>query len=811
MGIRVNCSKRNLSVIPNMNDSITWIDLSKNKIETIQSKSIKLPEKVIYLDLSENNLTTVKGNPFKRLTKLRFLNLEGNQLENLIYEKLFQSLSPLEVHNIKRNSDKKNTIVFPGDAFANLSSISTIKMNGIPNTRFGKSFLRLRNLKVLDMSGIAGNCIVEYIDSKMFSNLRFLGVLDLSYCNVNDIDKGSFSNMPKLKHLNISYNRQLGFASMPNVTYHLNKTKIKSLNINGVNCIAGVGTEIKCHHLLSLKYTNLTELYVASNRLEILEPGVARNLPKTLEILWFAENKLTTALYVLEFSTLENLRVFNMSVQKHPPKFPYSIIDKCKVKKESYNDDFHCHEVANSHTSKIIGSDQIVTWDFPPNLEEIYAYSSQIHLKVPNFSVSAPSLRIVNIHNNFLYSFEGPVYIKSSNNLITLDISNNFCSHLSPLLFKDGGQIKKINISHNDIGLDLEKDVMGKTFEPLLSLENFDISFCRISKLSNLVLTNSSKLKYLNVSNNQISRWNVKIDHMTNLSLIDISQNRIRSIDEKYLVHLENAFQKSKLMVDLSGNLLGCSCDNQIFLKWLVINKAYFLDIQQYQCSFDKISFSFQDLDSSFLLLENSCRSFLTWYLTGSVSLAVCISFLTGIFLVRNRWKIRYIVYKTKLKFRARDRLNVHNSTNLNYEYDVFLSYTGMERTFVVKEAIPRLEINAGLRLLVRDRDYLPGLSKVNCTMTGIHESRKVLCVVSKRFSKSKWRDFELNMAKVEEIKDRESTDFVLLILLPEVYNNGYPSKVMDLVKRDSFIEYPEESCAHGDFWEKLIKMLMND
>ncbi|XP_062591485.1 toll-like receptor 4 [Saccostrea cucullata] len=811
-GIRVNCSRRNLSVIPVINDSITWLDLSNNRIRTIDSNSTKLPENLIYLDISENNLTTLKGNPFKHLTKLQVLNLQGNQFDYSAHEKLYETLSALKVLNIKGNKvDLKNKIIFPGDAFANLSSISTVKMNGRANTKFGKSFLNLRNLKFLDMSGFESNCFLEHIDSKMFSNFQFLEVLDVSYCNVKDVDKGSFSNMTKLQYLNISYNRELGFASMPNVTYNLNKTNIKSLSINGVNCVAGVGKELKCHHLLSLKETNLTELYAASNRLEILEPGVLTNLPKTLEIFSLAENKLTSGLYILYFDLLGNLRVYNSSFQKHPPKFPYSIVDNCKEKRESFDVVSHCQEVANEQSLKLNGRWKNFTVHFPRNLEEIHAYSSRLYFKIPAFNISAPSLRIVNLQDNILYSLEGPVHIIPSNNQITLDISNNFCSHISPSAFKNGAQLQTLNISHNDIGQDLEKDEMGKTFETFVSIENLDMSFCRIYKLSNLVLKNSSKLTYLNVSNNQISRWNVKIDHMTKISLIDLSQNRIRSFDEKNRVHLEKAFRRSNLLVDLSGNLLGCSCDNQHFLKWLGINKANFLGIPHYQCSSNQLPFSFKYLDSSITSLEKNCRSFLTWYITGSVSLAVCISLLTGILLVKNRWKIRYIVYKTKLKFRSRDKLNVENSTSLNYEYDVFLSYAGMERTFVLKEVIPRLETNAGLRLLVRDRDYLPGFSKVDCIMTGIHESKKVLCVVSKRYLKSKWRDYELNMAKVEEIKDRESTDFVILILLPEVYNSGYPSKVMDLVKKDCFVEYPEEPCAFDDFWEKLIKMLRND
>ncbi|XP_061184374.1 toll-like receptor 4 [Saccostrea echinata] len=309
-GIRVNCSQRNLTVIPYMNDSITL--LRDNKIRSIESKSTKLPKRVISLDLSDNNLTTVDENAFEHLTKLRFLNLEGNQLKYSNFEKLFKSLSSLEVLNLKGNSGRQYNIAFPGGAFANLYFLSIVKMNGIASTKFGKSFLRLKNLKVLDMSGNVGNCNLDYIDSQMFETFPFLEVLDISYCNVKDTDKGSFSNMPKLQYLNISYNRKLGFASLPNVTNNLNKTRLKSLNINGINCVAGVGTQIKCHHLFSLKYTNLKELYVVSNRLEYFAPGVLRNLPKTLEKLSVAENKLTTGKYYFEFSSLENLRVYNL-------------------------------------------------------------------------------------------------------------------------------------------------------------------------------------------------------------------------------------------------------------------------------------------------------------------------------------------------------------------------------------------------------------------------------------------------------------------------------------------------------------------
>jgi hypothetical protein len=40
------------------------------------------------------------------------------------------------------------------------------------------------------------------------------------------------------------------------------------------------------------------------------------------------------------------------------------------------------------------------------------------------------------------------------------------------------------------------------------------------------------------------------------------------------------------------------------------------------------------------------------------------------------------------------------------------------------------------------------------------------------------------------------------------VYNSSYPSKIIDLVKKNCYIEYPEEECAYDDFWEKLVNMI---
>lgn len=76
-------------------------------------------------------------------------------------------------------------------------------------------------LNYLDMSW---NSIKQIKDGsfELLSNLSFL---DLSFCNIRDVDQGIFGKLINLRYLNISYNRELGFASLPNITSDLNKTK----------------------------------------------------------------------------------------------------------------------------------------------------------------------------------------------------------------------------------------------------------------------------------------------------------------------------------------------------------------------------------------------------------------------------------------------------------------------------------------------------------------------------------------------------------------------------------------------------------
>ena len=93
-----------------------------------------------------------------------------------------------------------------------------------------------------------------------------------------------------------------------------------------------------------------------------------------------------------------------------------------------------------------------------------------------------------------------------------------------------------------------------KSFKHLL-LEVLDISFNKISSLHRLLLKNSSNLMYINASNNRMSTWIVDINHMYNLTFLDLSENKFASLGINARFPIEKAFQNSiNMTVDLSGN-----------------------------------------------------------------------------------------------------------------------------------------------------------------------------------------------------------------------------------------------------------------
>ncbi len=76
------------------------------------------------------------------------------------------------------------------------------------------------------------------------------------------------------------------------------------------------------------------------------------------------------------------------------------------------------------------------------------------------------------------------------------------------------------------------------------------------------------------------------------------------------------------------------------------------------------------------------------------------------------------------------------------YLYDVFISYSHADRTWVWKRLLPRLE-KAGVKVCIDDRDFEYGVPSLINMERAVENSRRTLIVLTPDWVTSAWTEFE--------------------------------------------------------------------
>ncbi|XP_061169404.1 toll-like receptor 4 [Saccostrea echinata] len=226
----------------------------------------------------------------------------------------------------------------------------------------------------------------------------------------------------------------------------------------------------------------------------------------------------------------------------------------------------------------------------------------------------------------------------------------------------------------------------------------------------------------------------------------------------------------------------------------------HFLGFQKYTCSDRTNHFDFKYMEQSLQKLKLDCMNFNIWIVTTTVVITLVVSVILVIIIRKNIWHINF------------EEISHYGmkQDKLQYPYHAFISYVGENRGFVFQKMKPKLEAK-GLRLLIRDIHFEIGNSKIDNIMKAIGRSKRTICVVSKAYLKSKWRTYELNMAKMEGLKERGSLGYVHLILMPDLFEGGCDTAIKDLIDKKYFLDYiPEDSSLQKEFWKNLNRIIKN-
>lgn len=101
--------------------------------------------------------------------------------------------------------------------------------------------------------------------------------------------------------------------------------------------------------------------------------------------------------------------------------------------------------------------------------------------------------------------------------------------------------------------------------------------------------------------------------------------------------------------------------------------------------------------------------------------------------------------------------------SNFHFLYDVFLSYCPADNVWTETKLVPRLE-KTGMKVMLADRDFDLGVSKLQNIEHAIDSSRHTLLVMTKAWLESDWAAYEEQLAFSQSITKRRQRTIPILL-----------------------------------------------
>ena len=616
--------------------------------------------------------------------------------------------------------------------------------------------------------------------------------LDISYCQLRIIEKGFIRQLQHLEYLDISHNRELSLEVLPNVTFDLQFTNIKEFNCSAMQCSVGYGLTVRLRHVRHLKNTSLVSLFISSNRIETVERGAFAYLPETLENLIAADNRLKVDYNYIESLIVKNIKYVDISYQfksldRSLSYFEFQCDDRnsyfidiedekdmvpSQVETQKETMSGTCMTKYTFHHIDAFPLTGVVVHIFicmPPFLETvILSHSSVVSYPLLNGIFSYyRNLKSFIIKDNRKTILRNEIY---SNITTHLDFSQNFISEIHPLYFKLTN-LTYLNLSNNHLGHFLRQESSTDLLKEQTFLKTLALARNTILDLPYGFLDTFVRLKLLDLSDNELNDITFSFRNLRKLEKLNLSKNRLKIFNQKTMNELDSIATGRHLTISLSKNFIFCSCASLDFLRWMLYHSyesiIFFEDLQTYSCTFQNSTRgNFSELPYIISRLEKECASYVGLIIACVMAAtAVLIIVFVGV-VYRYRWRIRYMYYMAKRSYRGSVRTQNGNNRKI-FIYDAFVSYSSDDREIAFHHFRQNIE-SQSLKLCFHERDFIPGFDIAENIASAIHDSRKVVCVLSNNFLSSSWCMYEFNMALMERIHRPDGENMLFLVRLKD-------------------------------------------
>ncbi|KAM8974062.1 leucine-rich repeat and immunoglobulin-like domain-containing nogo receptor-interacting protein 1 [Pelodytes ibericus] len=316
----VLCHRKRHSDVPEGVPTDTrLLDLSKNRIKTINQDEFSSFPYLEELELNENIINIIEPGAFSGLSNLRSLGLRSNRLK-LIPLGVFTGLSNLTQLDISENK----IVILLDDMFQDLYNLKSLEVGDNDLVYIShRAFRGLNSLEELTLE----KCNLTSVPTEALSHLHGLISLRLRHLNINVIRDYSFKRLHRLKILEVAHWPYLDTMTS-NSLYGLNLTSL-SITHSNLSTIPYVAIR----HLVYLRFLNLSynpitavegsmlhdllrlqEFHLVGGQLSVVEPYAFRGL-NHLRILNVSSNLLST----LEESSFHSVGNLETLILDHNP------------------------------------------------------------------------------------------------------------------------------------------------------------------------------------------------------------------------------------------------------------------------------------------------------------------------------------------------------------------------------------------------------------------------------------------------------------------------------------------------------------
>ncbi len=613
-----DCSGLNLQTIPGSNqipEATTKLLLNNNNISgTINTKIFKHLSHLTYLDLSNNFIRRMVA--FQGLDFLEYLDIKNNYLclDTMSFpSKSLRGLVSLRVFKLERprGGQCPSMGTLNGELFSHMKHLEELRINGLQTT-FGPGFQTLSKLRILRVTGsnYAFNGSVTDDTFKVFKNGN-ISEISLQNTNIETLSPTAFSYFPYLQTLVITCSQHLGLSRALATVQHLNTKVLHTLVLDGLGGrhVSSPLSKVTYTNFCSQSTLSIKRLTLRQNRIIILDISIFNStcLP-LLEYIAVGYNSIISLLNIhpRPLMNITKVRTFDSSYFGVLPSL-LNNKQNCMHIKET--EDYFLKE---PNLPKLLPKDIIrpkwkSSFSIPPSVKFIHAQHSANTIDCKKYGrtrvySSSNNVRFLNM--SYTRIPHGSCSPKFYSTLQYLDISNVGMKLISNKFFKYAPNLMYLNIKSNLLGM-FNSSIRFTKYTP--KLRSLDISNNGYKNIHFDDIKMLGNLESLILANNELDHLTLHINYMKSLNYLDISGNKLTSLDDNTQDELDNIARQQNITINLADNPFICDCNTRIFVEWIQVTTTQLLDKEKYQCKYNNTIVAILTVD--LVKLETICST----------------------------------------------------------------------------------------------------------------------------------------------------------------------------------------------------------